>query len=131
MPAPKKPDYRGISTIITPTRIIDGDTIVADWLGEEIRIRLDDCWVADGTELDDRAADYLRQFFGKPLQAVLRTDVDENGSPVSESIGPMMRIMKRTTFARFLAWLWDPQGDETVNEAIVRYGWGTTEKPKQ
>jgi hypothetical protein len=57
--------------------------------------------------------------------------VDENGNPIPETIGPMMRIIKRTTFARFLAWLWDPQGDETVNEAIVRYGWGTTEKPKQ
>jgi len=35
------------------------------------------------------------------------------------------------TFDRVLAWAWPENDDESLNEAIVRNGWGTTEKPKK
>ena len=131
LPAPNRPNYRGISTVVTPLRIIDGDTIVMDWLGdEELRGRLDRCWVADGTAMDKRAAEYIMQFKGKQLDCVLRTDVDDRGRPVLDDTGMFTRIIKRFTFHRALIWLWEPGEEESINDAIIRLGWGTPAKPK-
>jgi hypothetical protein len=130
---PSKPNYRGVSTIVIPNRIIDGDTIVCDWLpGDEVRVRLDRCWVEDGSEMDERAAKYLEQYMGKRLWCVLRTDVDAKGRPIPDDVGLVFRVGERRTFNRFLAWLWEP-GDEpeSINEALVRLGWATEEKPKK
>ena len=83
--------------------------------------------------MDDRAAEYLeKNYFGKRLWAVLRTDVDGRGNPIPDDAGLITRISERKTFNRFLAWLWEPGSDEeSINEALVRLGWATTERPKK
>ena len=131
---PRKPNCRNISTVVIPTRIIDGDTIVCDWLpGDPVHVRLDQCWVADGTLADTKAAEYLeKNYFGKRLWAVLRTDVDGRGKPIPDDAGLITRISERKTFNRFLAWLWE-SGEfeqESINEALIMLGYATWEKPK-
>jgi hypothetical protein len=112
-------------------RIIDGDTIVLDWFGDqELRGRLDRCWVEDGTPMDERAAEYLMQFSGKPLDCVIRTDVDDKGRLVSQDAGLLSRLVQRFTFQRALIWLWEPGEDESINDALIRMGFATLNKPK-
>jgi len=131
MPAPNRPNFRGVSTTVVPVRIIDGDTIVLDWLGDnELRGRLDRCWVEDGTSMDERAAEYLTQFMGKPLDCVIRTDVDDKGRPVEHDVGLLSRLVQRFTFQRALIWLWEPGEDESINDALIRMGFATLNKPK-
>lgn len=131
LPAPNRPNFRGISTVVTPIRIIDGDTIVMEWLGdEELRGRLDRCWVEDGTVMDARAAAYIMQFKGKRLDCVVRTDVDDRGRPFPEDTKLLSRLVQRFTFQRALIWLWEPGEDESINDALIRLRFATPVKPK-
>lgn len=72
----------------------------------------------DGSVSDDHAAEYLRQFIGHPIAVWIPTD-----SATS--------VFDLLTFDRVLAWVWAAGDEESINEALVRLGWATTEKPKK
>ena len=118
MRIPRKPDGYGISTRATIVRIVDGDTFECMWFGRSVKIRLLGCWVLDGSAADENAADYMRQFVGSPIAVWIPTDEATS-------------VFDLLTFDRVLAWCWAAGEDESINEAIVRMGWGTTEKPKK
>jgi hypothetical protein len=67
---------------------------------------------------DGNAADYMRQFVGSPIAVWIPTDEATS-------------VFDLLTFDRVLAWCWAAGEEESINEAIVRMGWGTTEKPKK
>lgn len=118
MQIPKKPDGYGISTRATIVRIVDGDTFECSWFGRSVKIRLLDCWVLDGSVQDKAAEEYLKQFVDKPISVWI---------PTTES----KSLFDVLTFDRVLAWAWAAGEDESINESIIRMGWGTTEKPKK
>jgi len=118
MSPPKKPTGHGISTRGTMTRVIDGDTVEMNWFGRSVKIRLLACWVDDGSEDDRAAAEFLQQFIGQSLIVWVPTTEAKN-------------VFSVLTFDRVLAWIWSADDEESINEAIVRNGWGTAEKPKK
>jgi len=113
---PKKPESRGIDTKATLTRVIDGDTFECTWLGRKVKVRLLSCWVKDKTTPDYQAARYLRQFIGQEL--IIRVPTEEATT-----------VFDLVSFDRVLAWAWLPDEDESINQALVRMGWATEEKP--
>ena len=117
MSPPRKPDGIGVSTRATVVRVLDGDTIEVSWYGRKLKLRLLDCWVLDDSVADNHAAEFLRQFVGKPVIVLLPTDQVDS-------------LLNLVSFNRILAWIWPLDDDESLNEAIIRNGWGTREKPK-
>lgn len=115
---PKKPENDGISTRATVVRVIDGDTFVVSWNGHPVRIRPIAVWVEDGSKADERATKYLQQFVGHAIKVLVPTD-------------EIKSVFDVFSYDRVLAWCWPLDDDESINEAIVRNGWGTAEKPKK
>jgi len=94
-------------------RVIDGDTVEVK-PNIVLTVRLLDCWVADDTDKDKQAAEYLKTFVNKRLL-------------LDVPLGGDNRIRRAFSFGRVLGRLY--AGRQQLNAEIVRQGWGTRTKP--
>jgi len=132
VPVDPTPPPTGLTTRVTVTRVIDGDTVEVE-IRHRVRVRLLDCWAME-SKSDPRLPEQGREAAkarGLAARDNLKALCDGREVILHVPTDGSGDVSKLWTMGRVLERVWVDGSDKSLSELQVEAGHATTEKPEE